>query len=279
MMKTESALEFVKRKASLLNDTCFTNKLDIETMVCSALSLSKAKLYADLSSISESQKESICSMIDRRELGEPLAYILGEKGFWDINLKVDKHVLVPRPETETIISAVLDLYNHEYKKVLDLGTGSGALALSLANARKQWEIYATDISFQALKVAKHNQDNLKKKVFLIQSSWFEAFKKESFDLIVSNPPYIGSADKRLKDDGLRFEPKVALVSGETGLQDLIEICINSFSFLKPGGRIFLEHSPSQENFIKEQCLMSGYTKVKPLKDLNGDVRVTMAFKV
>ena len=279
MMKTESALEFVKRKASLLNDTCFTNKLDIETMVCSALSLSKAKLYADLSSISESQKESICSMIDRRELGEPLAYILGEKGFWDINLKVDKHVLVPRPETETIISAVLDLYNHEYKKVLDLGTGSGALALSLANSRKQWEIYATDISFQALKVAKHNQDNLKKKVFLIQSSWFEAFKKESFDLIVSNPPYIGSADKRLKDDGLRFEPKVALVSGETGLQDLIEICINSFSFLKPGGRIFLEHGPSQENFIKEQFLMSGYTKVKPLKDLNGDVRVTMAFKV
>jgi len=279
MMKTESALEFVKRKASSLRDDCFTNKLDIETMVCSTLVLSKAKLYADLPSISESQKESICSMIDRRELGEPLAYILEEKGFWDINLKVNRHVLVPRPETETITAAVLDLYNQEHKRVLDLGTGSGALALSLANSRKQWEIYATDISFQALKVAKDNKDNLKRKVFLIQSNWFKAFKKESFDLIVSNPPYVGSSDKRLKDDGLRFEPTVALVSGETGLQDLMEICINSFSFLKPGGRIFLEHAPSQENSIKEQFLISGYAQVKPLKDLNGDVRVTMASKV
>ena len=279
MMKTESALEFVKRKASSLHDDCFTNKLDIETMVCSTLVLSKAKLYADLPSISESQKESICSMIDRRELGEPLAYILEEKGFWDINLKVNRHVLVPRPETETITAAVLGLYNQEHKRVLDLGTGSGALALSLANSRKQWEIYATDISFQALKVAKDNKDNLKRKVFLIQSNWFKAFKKESFDLIVSNPPYVGSSDKRLKDDGLRFEPTVALVSGETGLQDLMEICINSFSFLKPGGRIFLEHAPSQENSINEQFLISGYTQVKPLKDLNGDVRVTMASKV
>ena len=278
MMETESALDFVKRKSSSLQDTCFTNKLDIEAMVCSTLALSKAKLYADLSSIPEDQKESICSMIDRRELGEPLAYILGEKGFWDINLKVNKHVLVPRPETETITAVVLDLYNQEHKRVLDLGTGSGALALSLANSRKKWEIYATDISFQALKVAKDNKDILKRKVFLIQSNWFKAFKKESFDLIVSNPPYVRSSDKRLKDDGLRFEPALALVSGKTGLKDLTEICINGFSYLKPGGRIFLEHAPSQEDSIKEQFLVSGYTQVKSLKDFNGDVRVTMAFK-
>ena len=278
-MKKQSALKFVKERSGSLRRNDNTKFTDIERIVCSLLSLTQAKLHSNVTTISENQKKLVNLMIARRNSGEPLAYILKKKGFWNINVKVNRHVLVPRPETETLIEAILDLFNEDRITVLDLGTGSGIIALTLATERREWEIFASDISFKALRVASHNKDKYHANVKLIQANWLDIFKVNSFDLIISNPPYIAEREENLKEDGLKFEPRLALVSKEKGMRDLKEICTLSYPYLKKGGRIFLEHAPWQTEKVRHYLKRPDYSDLKVIKDLNGDKRVTGALKL
>jgi len=228
--------------------------------------------------MNELQREELFSMILRRNKGEPLAYILGSKGFWKMDFEVNEHVLVPRPETEVLIETILDQILEDSLTVLDAGTGCGAIALALAIERNQWHVVATDKSGKALQIAKRNKLKLKASVNFLRSNWLDPFGLEQFDLIVSNPPYIDQNDPCLKADGVKFEPLSSLVSKNKGLGDLEEIILRSYNCLKRGGNIFLEHAPWQTNEVKKFLSKSNFIEIKVFKDLNGDERISSAFK-
>jgi len=217
-------------------------------------------------------------MINRRNDGEPLAYIVGKIGFWNIDLKVNKHVLVPRPETETIIELVLNSFDQQSIKILDAGTGSGAIALALASERKNWLIYALEKSENSIKIAIDNMNNLGLHVGFFRSNWLDSIQSSSLDVIVSNPPYIAANDLRLEADGVSKEPLEALVSKDQGFADLNKIIKDSFRCLVKGGRIFVEHAPEQSDLVEEFYKKSNYTAIEVHKDLNGDNRVSSGIK-
>ena len=276
-MKSLSALDFLKEATSLnVAENC--KQLDISLMICSLLNLDKVNLYTNPPLINSQQRDLLFSMISRRNRGEPLAYILGTKGFWNLELDIDDHVLVPRPETETLIKAVLEEIGEEPKKVLDVGTGSGAIALVLAKERKQWHIFANDKYKEALQTAKRNQLKLELEVSFLRSHWLDSFGEETLDIIISNPPYIEENDQRLTADGIKYEPLSSLVSRGGGMKDLKEIMSGSSKVLKKGGYLFLEHAPWQANKVKNFLLKSNFKNVKVFDDLNGDKRTSLASK-
>lgn len=276
-MIKSSALDFLKEQ-ELLNKDSYCQRVDIEFMINLVKGSDRAKLYSSPPLLEENDTQVLLAMIEKRISGVPLAYILGSKGFWNLDLKVNCNVLVPRPETETLIELVLESFDERNIAVLDAGTGSGAIALALAKERELWSICALDLSPEALIVAKQNMIDLSLKINLIRSNWINCIKEKSFDLIISNPPYIDKRDRRLKGDGIVFEPYRALVSDDNGYKDLFEIIRNSKSCLKAGGALYLEHSPEQSKDIRLYLEKYGYTDLKVLKDLNGDNRVTSAIR-
>ena len=278
MKQKETILDFFN-SFLLKHPFSYIRRLDLEEMVCFILSIENAELYSNPTEMTTSQQTLLNSMVTRRDNGEPLAYILGKKGFWDFDLNVNNNVLVPRPETETLVESVLCSLKKQYIRVLELGTGSGAIALSLSKERSNWEVFASDISEDALKVAKKNQEKFNHPVNFVQANWLEPFDNNCFDLVVSNPPYIDENDKLLKSDGLIFEPKIALVSKKKGFKDLKDIIATSHRTLKRGGSLFLEHAPLQSSSIRTEFQNEGFKDIKVFKDLNRDYRVSSAVKV
>lgn len=276
-MNFRTVLNFLS-ETSLVNLDKNTKRLDIEYMICSVFNLERFDLYVNPPRITIREEELLLSMISRRNKGEPLAYILGSKHFWNLELTLNKHVMVPRPETETLIFAVLNQFGEEPVVVLDAGTGSGALALALANERKKWQIFASDISEDALQIAKQNNQKLKLPVNFIKSDWLVPFGNESLDLIVSNPPYIKENDLSLESDGVKYEPLSSLVSKEDGLKNLKEIISSSYACLKSYGQLFVEHAPWQSIQVKKFFLESNFDHLRVFKDLNGDERISAAVK-
>jgi len=270
-----SALDLLREQA-LINKSTFCQLVDIEGMIISLTGVDRAKLYSDPPLLNKDKILAVLEMIDRRVSGVSLAYILEKKGFWNIDLIVNENVLVPRPETETLIEIILEQYGNNKLTILDAGTGSGAIALALAHERKRWNLFALDFSSKALSVARENIFNLNLKVKLIRSKWLECISDGVFDLIVSNPPYIDSSDERLKGDGVLFEPLEALVSDNEGLDDLYELIRTSRRCLKPKGTLCLEHAPEQSQDIRLYMEKYEYTDIKLFKDLNGDDRITFA---
>ena len=228
--------------------------------------------------ISSKEKDLFINLVKRRSMGEPLAYLIEKKGFWNLDLFVNSSVLVPRPETETIIEDILDYFSHSHQRVLDLGTGTGAIALSLKGERPNWEIFASDISKKAIEVANKNTKLNNLDVNFFQGNWLNAINCEAIDLLISNPPYIQEGDPCLQTDGILFEPKSALVSKKKGLADLFMIIDTALFVLKEGGSIYLEHSPSQYNEVKKRLEKNHFRKIKNIRDLNGDRRITKAIK-
>tara|TARA_B100001123_G_C15320706_1_gene1027796 strand:+ start:871 stop:1704 length:834 start_codon:yes stop_codon:yes gene_type:complete len=273
---SESLQLFIKETVSKLDNKKSLTYLDLELMACSLLNLERSTLLASSVTLSQGDRDKFQSMIKRRESGEPLAYILGKKGFWNLDLEVNSYVLVPRPETETLIEDILLNFNQTHQSVLDLGTGSGAIGLSLSEEKKEWDIYCSDISINALKVANTNSLKNNLNVCLICSHWLKAFKPKSFDLIVSNPPYIKADDISLDSDGLLYEPLEGLVSGITGKESLYEIASSSKAYLKKGGYLYLEHAPYQANELKLFLKELNFSNITEILDLNGDKRCMKA---
>ena len=254
----------------------YCSKEDIELLILHTLGIDRNTLYRDSPSLDEDHLKQIKHFVERRNLGEPLAYIFGNKGFWSLDLFVDDNVLVPRPETELLVEKVLSLYDSKPLKLLDLGTGSGAIGLSLISERPSWEVYCSDISFKALNVAKENKRINSANVHLVNANWLSAFEVNSFDVIVSNPPYVDQNDKRLLEDGVSFEPTEALIAEERGLSDLKHIIKTSRDYLQDNGSLFVEHAPEQSKDVIDLFNHYSYLSIRLFQDLNGDDRVSFA---
>ena len=223
------------------------------------------------------------SLVSRRVLGEPIAYILGKKGFHNIELQVDPGVLIPRPETELLVEIALTEITklNKHIRVLDLGTGSGAIALSIASAAPLVSLIATDQSTEALAIAKQNAQslNLLDQVQFLLGNWYAALIEQSqFDVIVSNPPYIAHQDPHLTQGDLRFEPKSALTDYASGLSCLEIIIAGADQYLKPGGLIAIEHGFDQSEAVVELMKVAGLIDVQTHIDLAGHFRAASGRK-
>ena len=269
-MDDYSALNQIKL---LTQSSTLCSQLDIELLVLHLLNIDKNVLYRDNPSFTEETCNELKDLIERREKGEPLAYLTNQIGFWNLSLYVDNKVLVPRPETETLVRNILETFDSKQIKVLDLGTGSGAIGLSLAKERPNWEVVCSDMSLEAIKVTKKNMLTNSLNVTLVNSNWLAAFKNECFDLIVSNPPYVNPSDPRVLSDGLRFEPIEALVSDCEGFKDIEQIIKESSKRLRNSGYLFLEHGYDQSDKVVSMFENYNFSQIRTFKDLNDDDRV------
>ncbi len=258
---------------SFIQSCSMSSRLDIELLVMHVLEIDKNILYRDDPLLTSQALEKIKQLIERRETGEPLAYLTNNIGFWSLDLYVNRKVLVPRPETEVLVQSVLESFKSERIAVLDLGTGSGAIGLSLAKDRPDWLVTCSDISLDALKVASINMTRNSTNVQLVNTDWLNSFQPKHFDVIVTNPPYINSSDPRIFSDGLKYEPIEALVSDSEGLGDIKKIIQQGSKMLKDKGCLFLEHGYDQSDKVVDIFKSYGFSGIKSLKDLNGHNRV------
>ena len=216
--------------------------------------------------------------LNLRSEGLPIAYITGEKDFWSLTLKVTPATLIPRPETELLVECALEkIPLSEAINVLDLGTGSGAIALAIASERSSAKILATDFSAEALAVAQNNAASLKlSNVTFCLSHWFDAIPGQQFDVIISNPPYIAEHDPQLEENVRKYEPLTALLAGDEGLDDISHIIRHCRNYLKPGGWLLFEHGYVQAQAIQSLLAEHAFTRIATLDDLNHLPRVTLA---
>jgi len=251
-------------------------RLDIELLLSYVLECDGVYLRAwPEKSVSETQLQQFQLLYQRRKLGEPIAHLLGTRAFWSLDLSVTPDTLIPRPDTEILIEHALSLDLPESSKVLDLGTGTGAIALSLAAERKNWEVLATDRFPKILDLAKQNaQKNNLASVKFLKSAWFNEITETGFNLIVSNPPYIDASDPHLSLGDVRFEPLSALVAGNQGLADIEEIISESKGYLINGGWLVLEHGYQQAKSVRQLFSESGYQHIKTIQDYGGQDRVS-----
>ncbi|HAH70463.1 MAG TPA: peptide chain release factor N(5)-glutamine methyltransferase [Succinivibrionaceae bacterium] len=210
-------------------------------------------------------------LLKKRATGYPVEYILEQKEFWGLKLKVTPDTLIPRADTETLVEQAL---NTDFSSVLDLGTGSGAVILAIKKERPKAQCFACDLNEGALEVAKFNAANLGLLVEFSKSSWFEAYKGRSFDLIVSNPPYIEDGDEHLKHSSLPFEPLCALTSGKDGLDDIRIIIKGAREHLNKHGILMLEHGYNQAFEVRKLLSENGFVNVGTVRDLGGNERVS-----
>ena len=215
--------------------------------------------------------------LERRDHGEPIAYIIEEKEFWSLPFYVTQGVLIPRPETERLVEIALQhVPENELCHVADLGTGSGAIALAIASERPMAQIVATDASESALTIAEQNKINLGISNIQFQNGeWFEAFSQEKFELIVSNPPYVADQDPHLQQGDLRFEPSNALSSGPDGLNDLRKIIQSAPAYLSHDAYVLLEHGYDQADAVIDLFEKSGYSQVQCFRDYGARERATI----
>ena len=254
-----------------------TARLDVELLLAAALGKPRSFLHTWPERIvSTEAAQTFEGYLKRRRTGEPVAYILGQQGFWNIDLEVATHTLIPRPETEMLVETALELLPGAIPhRLLDLGTGTGAIALSLAKDRPQWAVTAVDRVEEAVDLAERNRlrlhlDNAQ----VLRSHWFSAVQDQRFDLILSNPPYIASNDPHLAEGDVRFEPSSALVSGSDGLDDLRLIVSQAPEHLEAGGWLLLEHGYDQGAAVRELLNLHGFEQIQTRRDLGDHERIT-----
>jgi len=223
--------------------------------------------------IDSSSARSARDWFAQRRAGAPVSYITGWREFYGVALRVTPDVLIPRPETELLVELALERIPQGSARVLELGTGSGAIAVALAKERPRLKIVATDISEAALAVARRNAREHGAAIDFVRSDWFEALGPQGFDLIVSNPPYVAAGDAHLEQGDLRFEPRLALVGGEDGLDCIRKIAAGARNRFQSGGWLLLEHGYDQKDRCVELLLELGYADVGDLQDLAGWPRV------
>ena len=255
-----------------------TPELDAELLLTFTLGTTRARLRSHPEALAtDAQYQRYRELLERRATGEPLAYVIGRKDFWSLRLAVTPAVLVPRPETELLVERALALRAEDFGRVVDLGTGSGAIALTLAHERPGWQVSATDISAAALAVARENAESLNlRRVQFLLGSWFEPLAGRAFDLIVSNPPYVAAGDPAMNDPALRREPRGALTPGPDGMASLRAIISSAPAHLERDGWLLLEHGADQAAEVARELVAHGFGHVRSHRDLAGHDRMTEA---
>ncbi len=258
-----------------LKDTSESARTDASVLLCHVLDCPRSFLLSHPETqLTPEQQQRFEALVKRRQAGEPVAYLTGTKEFWSLELKVTPAVLIPRPETETLVEAALArLPIDEPRRVADLGTGSGAIALSIARERPRAHVIGTDVSDDAIAVARQNErTHAIPNVAFHESVWFAALEGQTFDLIVSNPPYVAADDPHMQ--ALRNEPRAALVSGPDGLDALRRIIREAPVFLNPQGWLLVEYGAEQDKAVRELFSAAGFRDIETLPDLAGLARVT-----
>lgn len=254
-----------------------TARLDVELLLAAAIGKSRSYLHTWPERIVSSEAAlTFAEYLQRRRSGEPVAYILGQQGFWNLDLEVAPHTLIPRPDTELLVETALELLPLTPVRVLDLGTGTGAIALALASERGQWQVVAVDRVLEAVALAERNRQRLQLNNVQVRSShWFDSVAGERFDLIVSNPPYIAAEDPHLVAGDVRFEPSSALVAGADGLDDLRIIISQAPAHLLPSGWLLLEHGYDQAAAVRELLAQHDFEQIESRIDLGGHERISL----
>jgi release factor glutamine methyltransferase len=271
----ETLLNNSKRLEAALNLDVNSARIEVQCLLQAVLQVNRAYLLTHPEQILGTEQQAhYAALLERRLSGEPLAYILGEREFYGLNFRVTPATLIPRADTELLVELALQ-HIPPRGRVLDLGTGSGAIALSIAHARPDAEVTAVDASQEALDVARENARHLNiANTRLLRSDWFAALADERFDVIISNPPYIADGDAHLAQGDLRFEPRGALASGADGLDDIRRIVAGAKEHLNPGGWLLFEHGYDQAARARELLGTAGYAEVFSARDLAGIERVS-----
>jgi len=217
-------------------------------------------------------------LLSRRASGEPLAYITGHREFWSRTFKVTPDTLIPRPDTELIVELAIQKLSEQQGAVLDLGTGCGIIAITIAAEMPKVQVVAVDQSQAALTVATYNAHNIGVQVQFLQSNWFENIASQDFRVIAANPPYIAADDPHLQQAGLQHEPIEALRSCDNGMADISAIIKNATNYLQPQGWLLIEHGHTQSSHTKELMIEHNFTKVNTVRDLSNNDRVTLGQK-
>lgn len=253
-------------------------RADADFLLMHTLACSRSRLRTHTHEpLTMDQWQTFQAMVARRQAGEPVAYITGTRGFWTLDLHVTPDVLIPRPETELLVETVLAMADKTLALTLvDLGTGSGAIALAIASERPHWRVLATDASAPALDVARLNaKASGLQQVEFFHGNWCEALPTDlSPDIMVSNPPYIAPDDPHLQQGDLRFEPRSALSADDNGFNDIRQIVAEAGKRLRAGGFLLIEHGYQQAPAVREIMTAAGLVQVRSLRDLGGHERVT-----
>ncbi|TBR38230.1 peptide chain release factor N(5)-glutamine methyltransferase [Marinomonas agarivorans] len=254
-----------------------TAKLDVEILLAHVLGVNIPYFYTwPEKELSTDDIEQFLVLLNQRMEGKPIAYILGYQAFWAFDLEVSDSTLIPRADTEILVETGLALIDAiEAPKVLDLGTGTGAVALALAYERKKSYVEAVDLVEDAVALAKRNNEKLGLNVQIQQSNWFASIQTNDFNLIVANPPYIDPQDHHLDQGDLRFEPRTALISDKNGYADIELIADQARQYLKSGGWLAFEHGFEQGNQARHILAKYGYQSIETRKDYGGNDRVTL----
>lgn len=266
------------RLASALHGVSDTPRLDLEVLICHVLDKPRSYLFTWPEKVLDQKStEQFNGLLQRRADGEPIAHLTGQKEFWSLSLEVNATTLIPRPDTERLVETALSLLDKANAHVLDLGTGTGAIALALASEHPSWQIIAVDTVPEAVALAEKNRQRLAlDNVRVRQSHWFKDVAPQKFDLIVTNPPYIDAEDPHLKQGDVRFEPGSALVSGNKGLADIELIITEAKNYLSDGGWLLIEHGYQQAEAVRTLLSIEGYCQISTQRDIAGHERLALA---
>lgn len=265
--------ELLRSGADLPSDSA---RRDSEILLCHCLGKSRAWLYTwPEAAVAPEYAQRFNHLLAQRREGMPVAYLTGERDFWSLSLAVNSATLIPRPETETLVAWALELALPDGAAVLDLGTGSGAIALAVAVERPLWQVTALDSSAGALQVARANAHRLGlQRVNLLQSDWYQGVAGQRFDALLANPPYIDGGDPHLARDDVRFEPRSALVAAQRGLADLRHLVAGAPAHLRDGGWLLLEHGFGQGAAVRQMLAAAGFDNISTRRDVAGLERIT-----
>ena len=253
-------------------------RLDAEVLLGDLLGAGREWLYAHPEhEVPESKRRDFFTLVHRRREGFPVAYLTGHKEFWSLDLMVTTNTLIPRPETEGAVEAALErIRGPNAAGVLDLGTGGGAIALALAHELPDCRIIGSDVSADALAVARQNAERCGiHNIAFVESDWFSALSGHCFDLIVCNPPYVDTRDRALIEDEIRFEPRVALDGGHGGMQAITAVAGSAPRHLMAGGSLVLEHGADQAEAVRRLLANCGFTAIETLQDTAGRDRTSL----